>query len=254
MFLLVAEVLKAQDPKYTLVWSDEFNYRGLPDSTKWAYDTVGNLWQWGNNELQQYTSFNKENAFVSNGALKIQVVDKGGRITSARLQTKASGSWKYARIEIKAKMASGRGLWSAAWLLPVDWEFSDGYIDGEIDFAEHVGFTSDSIYQAIHTYTHGFDSKETFTTVTPIADCETEYHRYAVEWSGEYIQFFVDDTLTSTYLKSEHRHLRWTFNQSYFLLLNVAVGGSWAASDGIDYDCFPAQMAVDYVRVYRVDK
>lgn len=243
----------AKEAKSVLVWNEEFNYIGLPDSMKWDFSTVGNLWQWGNGELQQYTRMNSNNAYVSNGSLKIRVLNEDGKITSARLHTKDKGEWEHARIEVRAKLAAGRGLWSAIWLLPSNWKFSDKYIDGEIDIVEHVGFNADSTFHSTHTYTHSFDRKNTYTLAELVPDCETEFHNYTVEWDRQSVCFFVDDILVGSYLHEGHQHLRWTFNQSYYLILNVAVGGAWASKNGIDKDCFPSEMQVDYVRVYRID-
>lgn len=245
--------VKAKPINYHLVWSDEFNYRGFPDTTKWSFATVGNFLHWGNNELQYYTREEKKNAYVSKGNLRIQAIKNGDKITSARLESAGKGNWKHARVEVRAKLASGRGVWSAIWLLPSNWNFSKGYVDGEIDVAEYLGFNQDSVFHAVHTYTHNFDRKETNTDATLVFDSVEAYHVYAVEWNSDTISFFIDDKLVHSYIRTENLHLRWSFNQPYSLILNVAVGGEWAATKGIDYDCFPVQMYVDYVRVYEAD-
>ena len=127
---------------YRLVWSDEFDYNGLPDSSKWAYDTEGNHAGWGNNEAQYYTSEREKNAKVENGVLRLiahKEPYKDKEYTSARLVSK--GHWQYGRIEVKAKLPPGTGTWSAIWLMPEGWSFKDGnWPDiGEIDIMEHVG-------------------------------------------------------------------------------------------------------------------
>src|SRR4051812_32607463 len=142
--------------EWKLSWSEEFNYTGLPDSTKWGYDTGGN--GWGNNELQFYTK-SISNAEVSNGTLKLRAIHetKNNReYTSARLVTKGKADFTYGRIEIRAKLPAGRGLWPAIWMLgcnagKVNWPEC-----GEIDIMEHVGFEKDSVMATIHTkaYNH----------------------------------------------------------------------------------------------------
>ena len=117
----------ATPPKgYKLVWSDEFNYNGLPDAKKWGYDTVGNKSGWGNHEAQYYTAGRKENVWVHNGVLSIiaQKESMGGKkYTSTRLITKEKGDWLYGRFEIKAKLPAGKGMWPAIWMLPTDWVY-----------------------------------------------------------------------------------------------------------------------------------
>lgn len=106
---------------WKLIWSEEFDYTGFPDSTKWSYDTEGNVYQWGNNEAQYYTSGRKENAWVSDGVLRITALKEpmeGRSYTSARLITKGKGDWLYGRFEIRAKLPTGRGTWPAIWMLP----------------------------------------------------------------------------------------------------------------------------------------
>jgi beta-glucanase (GH16 family) len=148
---------KAGKEDWKLSWSEEFNYNGLPDSTKWGYDIGGH--GWGNNELQYYTRASLENAEVSNGSLKVKAIREkmGNRdYTSARLLTKGKADFTYGKIEIRAKLPAGRGVWPAVWMLgnninTVGWPES-----GEIDIMEHVGFEKDSVFGTIHTksYNH----------------------------------------------------------------------------------------------------
>ncbi|HBH48951.1 MAG TPA: glycoside hydrolase, partial [Bacteroidales bacterium] len=116
-----------ETPRYELVWSDEFDYTGLPDSSKWAYDSEGNSAGWGNNEAQFYTEARIENARVENGILKITAINEkyGDKdFTSARLVSKAD--WQYAKVEVRAKVPPGRGTWTAIWMMPGGWTFNDG--------------------------------------------------------------------------------------------------------------------------------
>ncbi|MDZ7636463.1 MAG: glycoside hydrolase family 16 protein [Bacteroidales bacterium] len=131
----------------TLVWSDEFNYNGLPDASKWGFDTEGNAWKWGNNEAQYYTADRLKNAEVKERILHITAHKEdyeGLGYTSARLRTKGKGDWLYGRIEVKARIPDGRGMWPAIWMLPTDWEYGDWPKSGEIDIMENVGTTQTS--------------------------------------------------------------------------------------------------------------
>ena len=126
---------------WELVWNDEFEYEGLPDSAKWSYDVEGNSWGWGNNEAQHYTANDTSNAYVENGVLTITAkIDSvgGKRYTSARLITKDKGDWLYGRFEINAKLPTGVGTWAAIWMLPTDWEYGGWPASGEIDIMENV--------------------------------------------------------------------------------------------------------------------
>ena len=126
-----------------LVWSDEFDYNGLPDSKKWSYDTDGNSGGWGNNELQYYTASRLKNAEVKDGHLYITAHKEdfeGFKYTSARLVTRQKGDWLYGRVEVKAKIPDGRGMWPAIWMLPTDWQYGGWPASGEIDIMESVGY------------------------------------------------------------------------------------------------------------------
>src|SRR5687767_14850124 len=131
-FLMHACLLYSQSKK--LVWADEFNTNGIPDSSRWGYDYGGN--GWGNKELQFYTSKRKENAFVKNGHLIIEARKedyKRMKYTSARMVSKNKGDWKYGRIEVKAKLPKGKGIWPAIWMLPTKWQYGDWPKSGEIE-------------------------------------------------------------------------------------------------------------------------
>lgn len=237
--------------KWKLVWSDEFNYKGLPDSTKWNYDVGGH--GWGNNELQYYTYKNLTNARVSNGMLVIEAVKEkkdDNNYTSARLVTKGKDDWKFGRIEVKAKLPKGRGTWPAIWMLastsPLRWPD-----DGEIDIMEHVGFHHGYIHASVHCkkYNHVIGTQKTDTLHVP--DCSTAFHVYALEWSAETISIFVDETKYFTFNNEHSGYEAWPFSQPFHLLLNLAVGGNWGGQKGVDENIWPQRMEVDYVRVYQ---
>lgn len=237
-----------------LVWSDEFDYEGLPDETKWNYDTVGNSYGWGNNELQFYTVKKKKNAYVDGDYLHITAIKEkldNFNYTSARLTTKEKGDWLYGRMEIRAMIPGGRGMWPAIWMLPTDWEYGGWPESGEIDIMEHVGYEPDSIYTTVHTeaFNHSIGTEVGKATYVP--DCEEAFYVYAIEWSEDKIDFFIDDELVFTFNNTEGGSAEWPFDKRFHLILNVAVGGDWGGLHGVDDSTFPATMKVDYVRIYQ---
>jgi len=129
------------EDSYRLVWSDEFDYSGLPDNSKWSYDIGGD--GWGNKEAQYYTDSRLQNAEVKDGFLFINALQEdfeGKKYTSARLVTRSKGDWTYGRFEIRAKLPDGRGMWPAIWMLPTDREYGEGFNSGEIDIMENLGY------------------------------------------------------------------------------------------------------------------
>ncbi len=243
--------------KWELVWYDEFDYVGLPDDTKWNYDTIGNSYGWGNNELQFYTARNPQNAFVNGEHLNINALKE--RIgdfsyTSARLTTKEKGDWQYGKIEVRAIVPGGRGIWPAIWMLPTDWEYGGWPKSGEIDIMEYVGYEPDSIYTTVHTaaFNHTKGTQVGSATWTP--NCEEEFQIYSIEWYPEKIDFFINKQKVFTFSNSGKGSEEWPFDKRFHLLLNVAVGGNWGGVHGVDDSIFPQTMKVDYVRVYQLKR
>ncbi len=244
---------RAQSPaEKKLTWSDEFNYTGLPDSTKWSYETGGK--GWGNNELQYYTSADPLTAKVANGSLHItarkQQMD-GRNYTSARLVTAEKASWKYGRIEIRAKLPKGRGLWPAIWMLGENCKVAGWPDCGEIDIMEHVGYEKDTILGTIHTgkYNHiiGTQKGKKIFIDRPYED----FHVYSIDWTPEKIDFLLDGKVYYNVVNEHKTTGEWPFDQPFYLILNIAVGGNLGGKKGIDETIFPAAMEVDYVRVYQ---
>jgi beta-glucanase (GH16 family) len=245
----VTQITFAQD--WVKIWSDEFDYTGLPNTTKWTYDVGGN--GWGNNELQYYTDARSENARVENGKLIIEArkeAYQGNQYTSARLVTKGLGDWKYGKIEVRAKIPTGNGMWPAIWMLPSENVYGTWPKSGEIDIMENVGFEPNTIHWNVHTesYNHSIGTnkgdKADFTAPY------NNYYTYAVEWYEDSIRFLVDGVEYFKFDKESNNSNVWPFDQKFHLLLNIAVGG-WGGVQGIDANAFPQKMYVDYVRVYK---
>ncbi len=236
---------------WTLVWNDEFNTGTIPSPDKWGYDVGGS--GWGNNELQYYTQYRKENARVENGSLIIEArkeAFEGKKYTSARLVTKTKGDWLYGRIEVRAKLPKGLGTWPAIWMLPTDWKYGGWPNSGEIDIMEHVGYDPNVIVGSTHSLKYYFKIGTQRNKTIRIPDVFATFHTYAVEWYADRIDFFVDETKYFTSPNDGTTWQEWPFDQRFHLILNIAFGGDWGGSKGIDDSIFPVRMEVDYVRVY----
>jgi len=270
---LVFERIKKSPTKegYKLVWSDEFNYKGKPDPTKWNF-AHGFI---ANRENQYYTDSLK-NARVEDGNLIIEahketIVNKDfndpellkkswkkyaaerktGEYTSARLTTRNIASWKYGRMEVRAKLPKGIGMWPAIWMLgenktEVGWPES-----GEIDIMEHVGFNNDSIFGTVHTKAYNHTKRTQKGKSIFIDEPNNKFHVFALDWTPEKMDFILDETIYNTFKNENKTTAEWPFDQPFYLILNVAVGGMLGGKKGIDDTVFPQQMVVDYVRVYQ---
>ncbi len=238
---------------WKLVWSDEFNYTGALDSTKWGYD-IGSG-GWGNNELQYYSS-DLVNARAENGKMIIEAIRYGDRVpeySSARVVTTGKGDWTYGKIEVKAKLPSGRGTWPAIWMLPTDWNYGNGGWpdNGEIDIMEHVGYDPGNIHGSTHCHTYNWPKNTQKTAIINIPDAQDEFHSYIMEWYPEKIDMYVDSVKYFTSINDDTGWEAWPFNKDFHLILNIAVGGNWGGAQGIDTTIFPQKMEVDYVRIYK---
>ena len=240
---------------WDIVWQDEFDGASL-DINKWSHEVGGH--GFGNNELQYYTD-DSSNSFVDNGILHIRAKYEPAGIgspnnlrnfSSARLRTVGKGDWQYGRIDVKAKIALGQGIWPAIWMLPSDWIYGGWPKSGEIDIMEHVGHDEGRIHGSVHTesYNHIIGTQRTNSKL--IENVKTLFHIYSIEWSEQKIDFFIDDTLNYTFQNDFTNDFRtWPFNERFHLLLNVAVGGNWPGPPN-NTTVFPQDMEVDYVRVY----
>ena len=239
----------------TPFFADEFNSIGKPDSTKWTYDIGGG--GWGNNELEYYTNL-AGNASVSNGVLSINAKKEaynGQGYTSARLVSKGLGSMLYGRVEVSAKLPSGRGLWPAVWMLSDNDAYGSWPKSGEIDVMENVGYDPGPVYFTIHTQLYNGAIGTQKGASKNIADASTAYHKYRMDWTPYAVRGYYDDALVFTYINNGNGPAAWPFDQKFHLLLNVAVGGNWGGIKGVDDSSFPTGMQVDYVHFYKmIDK
>jgi len=246
--------LSESSPGYELVWADEFDYSGLPDSTKWIYDTEGNDAGWGNNEEQFYTVGRLENARVENGILNIIAIKEDyqdKKYTSARLVSKAD--WKYGKIEVNAKVPAGRGTWSAIWMMPGGWSFNDGDWPniGEFDIMEHVGHEKGIIHASAHSKDYQWQTGTQQTDTIHVNDATDSFHSYIWEWTPDTVKAYVDNKLYFKYMNEGLGESKWPYDKPFYLILNIAVGGAWGSAQGIDENVFPQTMEIDYVRIFQ---
>jgi beta-glucanase (GH16 family) len=236
----------------TPVWQDEFDYSGLPDGAKWGYDIGGH--GWGNNELQYYTN-SINNAKVDDGKLTITTIKEkteGRNYSSARLVTKNKGDFLYGRVEVRAKLPSGRGTWPAIWMLPTDSDYGTWPKSGEIDIMEHVGFDPNKVHFTIHTdaYNHSKGTQKGENRM--IQTAMTDFHLYRVDWAPDSIKGYFDNEHVFSFANQRTGFAAWPFDKRFHIILNTAVGGNWGGQQGIDDTVFPTKFEIDYVRVYKL--
>ncbi len=258
----------AQAADWNLVWSDEFDRDGLPDPAKWSYEE-GFV---RNRELQYYTVERSQNARVEAGHLVIEArkeqypnpryqADAPERrwqqrrehadYTSASLITRGRAAWTYGRIEVRAKLPSGRGTWPAIWMLGTNMSAVGWPACGEIDIMEYVGHDPGVVHANVHTrgYNHARGNGRGARVNVP--DAEQAFHLYAVEWTPEKLEFFVDDRKYFTLENDGTGVDSWPFDAPQYLILNLAIGGAWGGQQGIDDAIFPQRFLIDYVRIYQ---
>jgi beta-glucanase (GH16 family) len=242
--LLIAASAQAQFTANP-VWSDEFDYTGSPDGSKWWFDQGGG--GWGNNELQYYTN-RTANAYVSGGRLVITARQEnygGSAYTSARMHSN-SGNWTYGKVVVRARFSGVSGTWPAIWMLPNDWVYGGWPHSGEIDIMEHVGSNPGTVHGSVHTGAYNWPNGTQRTATTSVPDYGA-YHNYRLEWTPDRIDIWVDERKYFTFFNENSGSETWPFNQRFHVLLNMAVGG-WGGTPAGNFGS--QTMEVDYVRVY----
>ena len=237
---------------WELVWSDEFDIDGLPDSEKWNYEE-GFI---RNNESQYYTR-RLDNARLEDGNLVIEARKESyqeAEITSASLVTRGKAEWTYGRVEVRAQLPTGRGTWPAIWLLGSNIDEVGWPACGEIDIMENVGFSPDFIYANIHTEAYNHVKKTNKGASINVQAPYSDFHVYAVEWYPDHLDFYLDEHKYFTFWNENTGWETWPFDKPQYLILNLAIGGSWGGQQGIDEQIFPQKFLVDYVRVYQASQ
>ena len=251
ILFFVSEVITAQ--KYVQVWGDEFNTPGLPDSTKWGYE-IGKI---RNNELQYYTSKRLENVRIEDTVLVIEARKEkysGADYTSASIISRGIGDWKYGKIEISAKVPTGKGTWPALWMMPTNSEYGGWPRSGEIDIMEYIGVEPQKLHYTCHFEgTDGTGHQSSGTGSTFISNPYNQFIKYTMIWTPDKIEWYANDRKFHEYRKQPtFDYRRWPFDKEFYLILNLAYGGVWGGYAGVDDTKLPHKFLIDYVRVYQL--
>lgn len=246
------------DPRWTLIWADEFEAEEL-NTSNWRFD-IGNKNGWGNAELQYYTEGN--NLSFENGMLVIEArredVYESNRLynyTSTRLKTEGKFSFQYGRVEARIKFPYGKGLWPAFWMLGDNFRYVGWPMCGEIDIVEFLGHDKWTVYGTLHgpnySGSSGISGKYRLDQLNSPSFVD-EFHVFGIMWDEEEIIWYIDDIIYHRVRREaiENRNDLWVFDGEFFIILNLAVGGYWPGYPDFDTP-FPARMYVDYVRVYQ---
>lgn len=236
LFLVFSAYCKGQSFEDKPSWEEHFNYSGLPDTTKWKYNT----WS-SKEEIQKYVAYNIKNTEVKKGRLYLSIIRNKSLITSSRIETKKS--FCYGKIEIKAKCSVGKGVWPAIWMIPIKYKTVKG---GEIDIME---------------YRHCWKGKQFWTNIhirnnrdrkiyPKIVNAHiSKFHLYELDWYKDKLVFYVDKEKYYEYKKTSDD--QWYFDVPYNLIFNIAFGG-WGGACGIDNKIFPRRLVVDYIKYYKL--
>ncbi|MBM6992546.1 MAG: family 16 glycosylhydrolase [Prevotella sp.] len=239
------EDIKAPIAGYKLVWNDEFEGSALGSDWTYGIQPAG----WVNNEKQNYVNDNDVSK-VSGGSLKINLIKNAdGSYKSARVYAKRNSGWKYGYMEARIKLPKGKGTWPAFWMMPVN--FKSWPADGEIDIMEHVGYNQDNIVSTIHCTKYNNTGTAIESANRMVVGATSEYHLYGMEWTSEQMTFYVDNVALLTYKNDGTGIDAWPFDNAFYIIFNLAYGGSWGGLQGVDDSALPATMEIDYVRVFQ---
>ena len=234
---------------WKLVWHDEFDAGTLPSPERWSYERG----QLRNHERQYYTAGRAENARVTDGNLVITARSEpweGADVTSASLTTKGRFPIRYGKLEVSAKIPTGRGTWPAIWMLG-DTSRAPWPSCGEIDMMENVGFDPEKVHFTVHTgaFNHRIGTQRSNAVIVP--KVWADFHRYGVIWTPEKLEFFLDGEKVHEFANDGQGPEHWPFDQPHYLILNLAIGGDWGGQKGVDPAILPAEYRIDYVRYWQ---
>ncbi len=232
---------------FNLVWQDEFDYTGVPDTSKWKYQTGKS--GWGNEEQQNYVSntTNAETAIVGDGVLKIKAYDNGTEWRSARLNSKQA--WQYGYIEARLKITDRPGAWPAFWMMPKG--RSDWPKCGEIDIMENApAIGNHKVFSTLHALGHSGGDGIGIGNKTYNKNLSSEWHTFGIKWTDNRITAYYDDVAMGTY-SNDGTEKNWPYDQQFYIILNLAIGGKLGGDAYVKNLKGEAEFLVDYVRVYQ---
>jgi beta-glucanase (GH16 family) len=235
---------KSQDLQ--LVWEENFDGTDL-NETIWNFeegDGCPDLCGWGNNEKQIYT---RTNHSLKNGLLTITAKYKDSVYTATRITTKNKFEFQYGKIETRAKLSVGKGVWPAFWLLGTNIDEVGWPKCGEIDILEYVGREPNMVFTSVHTQKSYGNTINTMKT--KIDSIEEGFHLYSAHWTKDKIEFFVDEKLVYRFSPEKKSDDIWPFDQPFFIIINQAIGGNFGGPE-VDDSIFPKEFIIDYIKVY----
>ena len=248
---------------YTLVWNDEFdgnygyapNENGVPrtelNPDNWTHEVKNSGWV--NHELQNYVNHKTpEGKLVTelrDGKLRITALKENGKVYSGRVYAKVKSGWTYGYIEASIKLPKGKGTWPAFWMMPVN--FRSWPADGEIDIMEEVGYHPDYVSSSLHANAHVHSNGTQVTHEMKCPGAEGEFHTYAILWTSKNITTYVDGKVQLSYDNRGLGRDDWPYDDPFYVIFNLAWGGDWGGSQGVDENALPVTMEVDYIRVFQ---
>ena len=236
---------------YRLVWHDEFDSGSELNGNDWTHE-VKNA-GWVNNELQNYVNHKTpENNLVTeirNGHLRITALKENGKVYSGRVYARVKEGWTYGYIEASIKLPKGKGTWPAFWMMPVN--FHSWPADGEIDIMEEVGYHPNYVSSSLHANAHVHTNGTQVTHEMKCNGAEGEFHTYAMLWTAKNITTYVDGQVQLSYDNRGLGRNDWPYDDPFYIIFNLAWGGSWGGAQGVDESALPATMEVDYIRVFQ---
>lgn len=246
MVIFVSSIALAQPNGKKLVWEEQFKTKELNEQN-WNFEEGDGCPNcgWGNNERQQYT---KSNHHLVDGTLIITANKVDGKYASTRINTKGKQEFTYGYIEARAKIPTGKGIWPAFWMLGTNIDKVSWPKCGEIDILEYVGKEPNIIFTSLHTqdsYGNTINTKK-----SKIANIEDGFHLYAINWTKDKIDFFVDNKVVYTFNPAIKNESTWPYDKPFFILLNVAIGGNFGGPE-VNDAIFPQEFIVDYIKVYQ---
>lgn len=231
-------------PLFDLIWNDEFNATNI-NTNNWGYNTGAG--GWGNNELQTYTS-SAQNSFIENGKLHIRATKTNDNYFSARLLTQGKQEFLYGRIDIRAKMPYGQGIWPALWMLGANFPQVGWPRCGEIDIMEYLGHEQSKVHGTVHYFNSGHRSNTAHYNNPGGQSFHDSFHVFTIVWQENAIRWYVDYNLFHEVKDTEVAFE--AFTKPHFFIFNLAVGGNWPGYPNAN-TVFPQEMIVDYVRVFQ---
>ena len=236
---------------YQLVWHDEFDEGTELNAADWTHEVQKD--HWVNNELQNYVNHTTPKGRyvteISGGHLQIHCFKEDGKIYSGRVYAKVKEGWTYGYIEASIKLPKGKGTWPAFWMMPVN--FKSWPADGEIDIMEEVGYHPDYVSSSLHANAHVHSNNTQVTHEMYCKGAEGEFHTYSIEWTAQNITTYVDGKKQLSYDNRGLGRDDWPYNDPFYIIFNLAWGGDWGGSQGVDENALPVTMEVDYVRVFQ---